>query len=72
MYEKRVSCEQFNLGYGSCIPGVIFVLARALMGGSQFLINYFMTNSYDRQEAKHLKQIEKERKQAIKARKASM
>ena len=72
MYGYKVSFEQSNLGYGSCISVGIFVLALAVIGGSQVLMNYFMTDSYDRQEAKHLKQIEKERKQAIKARKASM
>ena len=48
----------------------IFVLALAVIGGSQVLMNYFMTDSYDRNEKKHLKQIEKERKQAIKNRQA--
>ena len=72
MYGYKVSFEQSNLGYGSCISVGIFVLALAVIGGSQILMNYFMTDSYDRQEAKHLKQIEKERKLAAKARKANM
>ena len=70
MYGYKVSFEQSNVGYGSCISVGIFVLALAVIGGSQILMNYFMTDSYDRQEAKHLKEIEKARKQAIKARKA--
>lgn len=71
MYGYKVSFEQSNLGYGSCISVGIFVLALAVIGGSQVLMNYFMTDSYDRQEQKRLKQIEKERRQAIKNRKAN-
>lgn len=71
MYGYKVSFEQSNLGYGSCISVGIFVLALAVIGGSQVLMNYFMTDSYDRNEKKHLKQIEKERKQAMKNRKAN-
>lgn len=70
MYGYKVSFEQSNLGYGSCISVGIFILALAVIGGSQLLMNYCMTDRYDREEAKRLKQIEKERQQAIKARKA--
>ena len=70
MLFRSVSFEQSNLGYGSCISVGIFVLALAVIGGSQLLMNYCMTDSYDREEAKRLKQIEKERQRAIKARKA--
>ncbi len=71
MYGYKVSFEQSNLGYGSCISVGIFVLALAVIGGSQLLMNYLMTDSYDRNERKHLKQIEKERKQAMKNRQAN-
>ena len=71
MYGYKVSFEQSNLGYGSCISVGIFVLALAVIGGSQLLMNYLMTDSYDRNEKKHLKQIEKERKQAMKNRQAN-
>ena len=70
MYGYKVSFEQSNLGYGSCISVGIFVLALAVIGGSQVLMNHFMTDRYDREEAKRLKQIEKERQRAVKARKA--
>ena len=70
MYGYKVSFEQSNLGYGSCISVGIFVLALAVIGGSQLLLNHFTTDKYDRDEQKRLKQIEKERKQAIKLRKA--
>ncbi len=63
------SFEQSNLGYGSCISVGIFVLALAVIGGSQLLMNHLMTDKYDREEAKRLKQIERERQKAIKARK---
>ena len=44
------------------------MLALAVIGGSQLLLNYFTTDKYDRDEQKRLKQIEKERKQAIRLR----
>ena len=40
MYGYQVSFGQSNLGYGSCISVAIFVLALAVIGGSQKLINY--------------------------------
>lgn len=70
MYGYKVSFEQSNLGYGSCISVGIFVLALAVIGGSQLLMNYLMTDKYDREERKELKRVEKERLRAIKSRKA--
>lgn len=68
MYGYKVSFEQSNLGYGSCISVGIFVLSLAVIGGSQALLKYFTTDKYDRDEQKRLNQIEKERKQAAKMR----
>lgn len=66
MYGYKVSFEQSNLGYGSCISVGIFVLSLAVIGGSQALLNYFTTDKYDRDEQKRLKKIEKERQKAMK------
>lgn len=69
MYGYKVSFEQSNLGYGSCISVGIFVLSLAVIGGSQALLKYLTTDKYDRDEQKRLNQIEKERRQAAKMRK---
>ena len=66
LYGYKVSFEQSNLGYGSCISVGIFILSLAVIGGSRTLITYIMTDKYDREEAKMLKQKEKERAGQIK------
>lgn len=38
MYGYQISFSQTNMGYGSCISVGIFVLALAVIGGSQFLV----------------------------------
>ena len=40
MYGYKVSFEQTNMGYGSCISVAIFVLSLIVIGGSQGLIKY--------------------------------
>lgn len=40
MYGYQVSFSQSNLGYGSCISVAIFVLALAVIGGSQGIVKY--------------------------------
>ncbi len=41
MYGYQISFGQSNMGYGSCISVAIFVLALAVIGGSQALVKYF-------------------------------
>ena len=59
LYGYKISFEQNNLGYGSCISVAIFVLALAVIGGSQLLLNYLSTDKYDRDEMKAFKAQEK-------------
>lgn len=68
LYGYKVSFEQSNLGYGSCISVGIFVLSLLVIGGSRSVLTYLMTDSYDRQEAKQLKLKDKESKAKMKAR----
>lgn len=67
LYGYKVSFEQNNLGYGSCISVAIFVLALAVIGGSQLGLNSLMTDKYDKEEAKLFKQRDKEARQRAKA-----
>ncbi len=67
LYGYKVSFEQNNLGYGSCISVAIFVLALAVIGGSQWLMNYLMTDKYDRAEMKMLKERDKQARERMKA-----
>lgn len=41
MYGYQISFGQSNMGYGSCISVAIFVLALAVIGGSQALVKFF-------------------------------
>lgn len=41
MYGYQISFNQSNMGYGSCISVAIFVLALAVIGGSQALVKFF-------------------------------
>jgi raffinose/stachyose/melibiose transport system permease protein len=68
LYGYKVSFEQSNLGYGSCISVGIFVLSLAVIGGSQWLMRYVMTDKYDREDAKLQKKTEKERIKKMKER----
>lgn len=56
LYGYKTSFETGYLGYGSCLSVAIFVLSLIVIGGSQALLNYAMTDSYDRQEAKMTKE----------------
>lgn len=67
LYGYKISFEQSNLGYGACISVGIFVLALAVIGGSQLLLNTLMTDKYDRREAKLQKKRDKEMKAQYKA-----
>ncbi len=67
LYGYKTSFQNGYLGYGSCISVAIFVLSLAIIGGSQWLMNFFMTDSYDKQEAKQQKEREKAMRAAAKA-----
>lgn len=66
LYGYKTSFEQSRLGYGSCISVGIFVCALAVIGGSQLLMNWLMTDKYDRIEKKLQKKTDKERIQRAK------
>ncbi len=68
LYGYKVSFEQSNPGYGSCISVGIFVCALAVIGGSQLLLNYLMTDKYDRDEKKQQKRNDKEARKKMKER----
>lgn len=67
LYGYKVSFEQSNPGYGSCISVGIFVCALAVIGGSQLLLNWLMTDKYDRMEKKQQKKTDKEMRKKMKA-----
>lgn len=67
LYGYKTSFETGYLGYGSCLSVAIFVLSLAVIGGSQALINYVMTDSYDRAEAKAIKERDRKARKAMKA-----
>lgn len=66
LYGYKTSFEQSKLGYGSCISVGIFVCALAVIGGSQLLMNWLMTDKYDRIEKRLQKKTDKERMQKAK------
>ncbi|MBQ8970051.1 MAG: sugar ABC transporter permease [Lachnospiraceae bacterium] len=68
LYGYNQSFKSSNLGYGSTISVGIFVLSLAVIGGSQLVLNYFMTDKYDREENKLKKQRDKEARIAMKQR----
>ena len=68
LYGYKTSFEQSRLGYGSCISVGIFVCALAVIGGSQLLMNWLMTDKYDRIEKKLQKKTDKEMRQKMKER----
>ncbi len=68
LYGYNQSFKSSNLGYGSTISVGIFVLSLAVIGGSQFIFNYYMTDSYDRKEKKMTKIRDKEARIAMKKR----
>lgn len=68
LYGYKTSFEQSRLGYGSCISVGIFVCALAVIGGSQVLMNWLMTDKYDRIEKKLQKKTDKEMKKKMKER----
>lgn len=68
LYGYKTSFQYSYLGYGSCISVGIFVLALAVIGGSQLLLNYLTTDKYDRKEKKEQKERDKRMKAAMKAR----
>lgn len=68
LYGYNQSFKSSNLGYGSTISVGIFVLSLAVIGGSQFILNYYMTDSYDREEKKRKKIRDREARIAMKKR----
>lgn len=66
LYGYKTSFETGYLGYGSCLSVAIFVLSLVVIGGSQWLFNYAMTDSYDRAEAKAIKERDKKARKAMK------
>ena len=68
LYGYKTSFEQSQLGYGSCISVGIFVCSLIVIGGSQLLMNWLMTDKYDRIEKKLQKQTDKEMKRKMKER----
>jgi raffinose/stachyose/melibiose transport system permease protein len=44
LYGYNVSFKQSNLGYGSAISVAIFVVSLAVIGGSQWIMNFLMRN----------------------------
>lgn len=71
LYGYKQSFESNKLGYGSAISVAIFVLSLIIIGGSQFILNYFMVDKYDRAEAKQKKIQDKQMRAAYKARLAA-
>ncbi len=68
LYGYKTSFEQSQLGYGSCISVGIFVCSLTVIGGSQLLMNWLMTDKYDRIEKKLQKKTDKEMKRKMKER----
>ena len=68
LYGYNQSFKSSNLGYDSTISVGIFVLSLAVIGGSQLLLNHFMTDSYDRELNRIQKQRDKEARLAMKNR----
>lgn len=66
LYGYNQSFKSSNLGYGSAISVAIFVLSLAVIGGSQFLLNTYMTDDYDKEEKRIRKKREKEARKAMK------
>lgn len=68
LYGYNQSFKSSNLGYGSAISVGIFVLSLAVIGGSQLMLNSYMTDSYDRMENRLRRKREKEARIAMKKR----
>mgnify|MGYP001025067009 FL=1 len=66
LYGYTTSFQYNRLGYGSCISVGIFVCSLAVIGGSQLLMNWLMTDKYDRIEKKLQKKTDKEMKKKMK------
>ena len=66
LYGYTTSFQYNRLGYGSCISVGIFVCSLAVIGGSQLLMNWLMTDKYDRIEKKLQKKTDKAMKKKMK------